>query len=51
MYIDVPDIIDINHMRSKGVQPGEKLLPETGNYCKTFQGILFGLTKSGGKRQ
>jgi ubiquitin carboxyl-terminal hydrolase 5/13 len=24
----VPDIIDISHMRSKGVQPGEELLPE-----------------------
>ncbi|XP_051223603.1 ubiquitin carboxyl-terminal hydrolase 14 [Lolium perenne] len=28
VYIDVPDIIDISHMRSKGVQPGEELLPE-----------------------
>lgn len=28
VYIDVPDIIDINHMRSKGLQPGEELLPE-----------------------
>ncbi|KAK4491992.1 hypothetical protein RD792_002778 [Penstemon davidsonii] len=25
--VDVPDIIDINHMRSKGLQPGEELLP------------------------
>jgi len=31
VYIDVPDVIDISHMRSKGVQPGEELLPETGN--------------------
>lgn len=30
VYIDVPDIIDISHMRSKGLQPGEELLPETG---------------------
>lgn len=30
MYIDVPDIIDINHMRSKGHQPGEELLPDGG---------------------
>ncbi|XP_044507437.1 ubiquitin carboxyl-terminal hydrolase 14-like [Mangifera indica] len=30
VYIDVPDIIDINHMRSKGLQPGEELLPESG---------------------
>lgn len=29
VYIDVPDIIDISHMRSKGLQPGEELLPET----------------------
>ncbi|KAF8414013.1 hypothetical protein HHK36_002011 [Tetracentron sinense] len=31
VYIDVPDIIDISHMRSKGLQPGEELLPETGD--------------------
>ncbi|OMP04613.1 hypothetical protein COLO4_09498 [Corchorus olitorius] len=30
VYIDVPDIIDISHMRSKGLQPGEELLPESG---------------------
>ena len=30
VYIDVPDIIDISHMRSKGIQPGEELLPEAG---------------------
>ncbi|GAV74442.1 UCH domain-containing protein/UBA domain-containing protein/zf-UBP domain-containing protein [Cephalotus follicularis] len=28
VYIDVPDIIDISQMRSKGLQPGEELLPE-----------------------
>ncbi|KAG9452804.1 hypothetical protein H6P81_005708 [Aristolochia fimbriata] len=28
VYIDVPDVIDISHMRSKGIQPGEELLPE-----------------------
>lgn len=28
VYIDVPDVIDISHMRSKGLQPGEELLPE-----------------------
>ncbi|XP_027342647.1 ubiquitin carboxyl-terminal hydrolase 14-like isoform X2 [Abrus precatorius] len=28
VYIDVPDIIDINHMRSKGHHPGEELLPD-----------------------
>lgn len=28
VYIDVPDIIDISHMRSKGLQSGEELLPE-----------------------
>ncbi|CAO2833461.1 unnamed protein product [Amaranthus hypochondriacus] len=30
VYIDVPDMIDISHMRSKGLQPGEELLPESG---------------------
>lgn len=29
VYIDVPDVIDISHMRSTGIQPGEELLPET----------------------
>ncbi|RLN24644.1 ubiquitin carboxyl-terminal hydrolase 14 [Panicum miliaceum] len=28
VYIDVPDTIDISHMRSKGMQPWEELLPE-----------------------
>ncbi|XP_015578853.1 ubiquitin carboxyl-terminal hydrolase 14 [Ricinus communis] len=28
VYIDVPDVIDISHMRSRGLQPGEQLLPE-----------------------
>ncbi|KAL6283749.1 hypothetical protein ACE6H2_014678 [Prunus campanulata] len=28
VYVDVPDIIDISHMCSKGLQPGEELLPE-----------------------
>ncbi|RAL39948.1 hypothetical protein DM860_008088 [Cuscuta australis] len=28
VYIDVPDIIDISNMRSKGLQPGEEQLPE-----------------------
>lgn len=28
MYIDVPDVINISHMRSNGLQPGEELLPE-----------------------
>ncbi|PKU80420.1 Ubiquitin carboxyl-terminal hydrolase 14 [Dendrobium catenatum] len=28
VYIDVPDIIDITRMRSKGIQSGEELLPE-----------------------
>ncbi|XP_061348696.1 ubiquitin carboxyl-terminal hydrolase 14-like isoform X2 [Gastrolobium bilobum] len=28
VYIDVPDIIDISHMRSKGHQAGEELLPD-----------------------
>ncbi|MCI09762.1 ubiquitin carboxyl-terminal hydrolase 14-like, partial [Trifolium medium] len=30
VYVDVPDIIDISHMRSKGHQPGEELLPDGG---------------------
>ncbi|KAF5187537.1 Ubiquitin carboxyl-terminal hydrolase [Thalictrum thalictroides] len=28
VYIDVPDVIDISHMRSNGLQAGEELLPE-----------------------
>lgn len=32
VYIDVPDIIDISHMRSKGLQHGEELLPESGMF-------------------
>lgn len=28
VYVDVDDVIDISHMRSKGLQPGEVLLPE-----------------------
>ncbi|XP_052206730.1 ubiquitin carboxyl-terminal hydrolase 14 isoform X2 [Diospyros lotus] len=31
VYIDVPDTIDISYMRSKGLQPGEELLPENDN--------------------
>eukprot|EP01018_Ginkgo_biloba_P030578 Gb_35209 [translate_table: standard] len=30
VFIDVPDTIDINYMRSKGLQAGEELLPENG---------------------
>ncbi|KAI3516520.1 hypothetical protein L1887_15438 [Cichorium endivia] len=30
VYIDVDDIIDISHMRTKGLQPVEELLPEDG---------------------
>ncbi|XP_031100792.1 ubiquitin carboxyl-terminal hydrolase 14 isoform X2 [Ipomoea triloba] len=30
VYIDVPDTIDISDMRSRGLQPGEELLPEGG---------------------
>ncbi|KAG6421313.1 hypothetical protein SASPL_117864 [Salvia splendens] len=30
VYIDVPDTIDISAMRSKGLQPGEELLPDAG---------------------
>ncbi|CAH9082884.1 unnamed protein product [Cuscuta epithymum] len=28
VYIDIPDIIDISDMRSKGIRPGEEQLPE-----------------------
>ncbi|XP_073312765.1 ubiquitin carboxyl-terminal hydrolase 14 [Primulina huaijiensis] len=28
VYIDIPDIVDISHMRSKGLRPGEELLPD-----------------------
>ncbi|KAL5706699.1 ubiquitinyl hydrolase 1 [Ranunculus cassubicifolius] len=30
VYVDVPDVIDISHMRSKGLEVGEELLPESG---------------------
>ncbi|KAG8364997.1 hypothetical protein BUALT_Bualt18G0057100 [Buddleja alternifolia] len=30
VYIDVPETIDISNMRSKGLQPGEELLPDCG---------------------
>jgi len=33
VYIDVPDIIDISYMRSKGLQPGEELLPPKEDSC------------------
>lgn len=29
VFVDVPDILDISHLRSKGLQPNEELLPET----------------------
>eukprot|EP00250_Pteridium_aquilinum_P014295 c21898_g1_i1 orf=273-2696(-) len=29
VFVDVPDILDISFMRSKGLQPNEELLPET----------------------
>lgn len=29
VYVDVPDTIDISNLRSKGLQPGEELLPES----------------------
>lgn len=42
VYIDVPDIIDISHMRSKGLQHGEELLPESGMfYDFAFPNILL----------
>lgn len=28
VFVDVPDMIDISHMHSKGLQPGEAVLPE-----------------------
>lgn len=36
VYVDVPDIIDISHMRSKGLQPGEEILPEGGRFSVSF---------------
>ena len=38
VYIDVPDIIDLSQMRSKGPQTGEELLPEAGRW------ILLGIS-------
>lgn len=29
VFVDVPDYLDISFLRSKGLQPGEELLPET----------------------
>ncbi|PKA50764.1 Ubiquitin carboxyl-terminal hydrolase 14 [Apostasia shenzhenica] len=37
VYIDVPDIIDIGNMRSKGIQQGEELLPEKGSDIEMMQ--------------
>jgi len=42
VYIDVPDTIDITHMRSYGVQPGEELLPEGGQIVIHY---FFSLSK------
>nr|GEV72880.1 ubiquitin carboxyl-terminal hydrolase 14 isoform X1 [Tanacetum cinerariifolium] len=28
VYADVDDVIDVSHIRSKGLQPGQELLPE-----------------------
>ncbi|OVA07971.1 Ubiquitin-associated domain/translation elongation factor EF-Ts [Macleaya cordata] len=39
VYIDVPDVIDISHMRSKGHQPGEELLPEAVAGSETVKSI------------
>ncbi|CAN6694463.1 unnamed protein product [Malus baccata var. baccata] len=52
VYIDVPDIIDISHMRSKGLQPGEELLPEGGeeeepNEPVADESIVFQLVSMG----
>lgn len=40
VYIDVPDTIDISHMRSKGLQPWEELLPD-GSMLSLFISIYF----------
>ena len=29
--LDVPELLDLEHLRSSGLQPGEQLLPETGH--------------------
>lgn len=41
VYIDVPDIIDISHLRSKGLQEGEELLPESGGSLTEEPGKLY----------
>lgn len=43
VYIDVPEIIDISNMRSKGLQPGEELLPETGNIATYYIDLNYGI--------
>ncbi|KAK2408454.1 ubiquitin carboxyl-terminal hydrolase [Trifolium repens] len=53
VYIDVPDIIDISHMRSKGRQDGEELLPdgvpneEDSNIPSANEGIVSQLVSMG----
>ncbi|KAH9612030.1 hypothetical protein KSS87_022005, partial [Heliosperma pusillum] len=39
VYIDVPDIIDISHMRSRGLQPEEELLPDEADFSEAEQSI------------
>lgn len=46
VFVDVPDEIDINCMRSKGLQPDEQLLPETPGLCLTCCLYLLGLLVS-----
>ena len=46
VFVDVPDEIDINCMRSKGLQPDEQLLPETPGPCLTCCLHLLGLLVS-----
>jgi ubiquitin carboxyl-terminal hydrolase 5/13 len=52
VFVDVPDEIDISSMRGMGLQPGEELLPETGEEPEEVgpsanEGIVAQLTDMG----
>ena len=43
VFVEVPDTLDISHLRSKGLQPNEELLPEeTGNSQMQAYSEFFG---------
>ncbi|KAJ7540223.1 hypothetical protein O6H91_10G005900 [Diphasiastrum complanatum] len=50
VFIDVPDIVDISYMRSKGLQPGEEVLPETDGSPAADEMIVSKLMEMGFSR-